>query len=81
MIVLRFDFKAWPDVTGFLVQAERTGVRACVANPKWIVMMTSQFICTPADIAAGPLYWLDSGAPSGSMVIARLRQAVVALGP
>jgi hypothetical protein len=33
MIVLRFDQQTWPDITGFLVQAERTGVRACVANP------------------------------------------------
>jgi hypothetical protein len=32
MIVLRFDYHSWPDVTGFLVQAERTRVRACVAN-------------------------------------------------
>ena len=35
IIVLRFDQKSWPDVTGFLVQAERTGVRACVLNPVW----------------------------------------------
>jgi len=33
MIVLRFDHGSWPDITGFLVQAERTGVRACVPNP------------------------------------------------
>ena len=81
MIVLRFDFDSWPDVTGFLVQAERTGVRACVANPAWFVMMTSQFICTRADIAAGHLYWFHTAAPRGSTVIARLRQAVVTAGP
>ena len=81
MIVLRFDFDSWPDVTGFLVQAERTGVRACVANPAWFVMMTSQFICTRADIAAGHLYWFHTAALRGSTVIARLRQAVVTAGP
>ncbi len=80
-IVLRFDFDSWPDVTGFLVQAERTGVRACVANPAWIVMMTSQFICTRAEIAAGRVYWFHTAAPRGSTVIARLRQAVVTAGP
>lgn len=76
-IVLRFDFRSWPDVTGFLVQAERTGVRACVANPAWIVMMTSQFICTHADIADGRVYWFHTAAPRGSTVLVRLRQAVV----
>src|SRR5437879_10301812 len=40
-----------PDITGFLVQAERTGVRACVANPASALVVTSQFICTQSDIA------------------------------
>ena len=52
-ILLRFDQESWPDVTGFLVQAERTGVRACVVNPVWTFMMTSQFICTSQEIANG----------------------------
>ena len=87
MIVLRFDQESWPDVTGFLVQAERTGVRACVVNPVWTFMMTSQFICTSQDIAAGRLYWFrtvvpgSAPLPRGSTVIARLRQAVVTVGP
>ena len=81
MIVLRFDHNSWPDVTGFLVQAERTGVRACVANPTWIVMMTSQFICTNRDIATGRVFWLTPEIPHGTTVIIRLRQAVVTTGP
>jgi hypothetical protein len=80
-IVLRFDQRSWPDVTGFLVQAERTGVRACVLNPVWTFMMTSQFICTSQEIADGRLYWFRTVAPHGSTVIARLRQAVVTAGP
>ena len=80
-ILLRLDQKTWPDVTGFLVQAERTGVRACVMNPVWTFMMTSQFICTSREIADGQLYWFHTVAPHGSTVIARLRQAVVTAGP
>jgi len=76
-IVLRFDQQTWPDVTGFLVQAERTGVRACVLNPVWTFMMTSQFICTSQEVADGRLFWFDDVAPRGSTVLARLRQAVV----
>jgi len=76
-IVLRFDFPSWPDVTGFLVQAERTGVRACVADPASIVVMTRQFICTRADIVDGRVYWFHAAAPRDGTVIVRLRQAMV----
>lgn len=81
MIVLRFDYQSWPDVTGFLVQAERTGVRACVANPKSALVMTSQFICTRSAIADGLVYWLTPADPPGRPVIVRLRQAVVTAAP
>jgi hypothetical protein len=77
MIVLRFDHDSWGEVTGLLVQAERTGVRACVANPVWTFIVTRQFICTSSDIAAGRVFWIDPTAPRGSTVIARLRNAVV----
>ena len=81
MIVLRFDPQFWGDVTGFLVQAERTGVRACVANPVYTFIVTSQFICTKPEMAGGRVYWLRPAAPRGSTVLARLRQAVVTAGP
>jgi hypothetical protein len=80
MIVLRFDQQSWPDITGFLVQAERTGVRACVANPIWTFMITSQFVCTSAEISAGRVFWFAPSAPRGE-IIGRLRQAVVTAGP
>jgi len=81
MIVLRFDHDSWPDVTGFLVLAERTDVRACVENPIWTFMMTSQFICTKPEIADGRVFWFTPAAPRGAAVITRLRQAVVTAGP
>jgi hypothetical protein len=81
MIVLRLDPQFWGDATGFLVQAERTGVRACVANPEYAFIVTSQFICTQREIADGQVYWLRPAAPPGSTVLARLRQAVVTAGP
>jgi hypothetical protein len=81
MIVLRLDPQFWGDATGLLVQAERTGVRACVANPEYTFIVTSQFICTQREIADGQVYWLRPAAPPGSTVLARLRQAVVTAGP
>jgi len=80
-IVIRFNHNAWIDVTGFLVQAERTGVRACVQNPTWTFMMTRQFICTPGQIADGVPFWFNApAAPSGTTVIATLKNSQIIAG-
>ncbi len=81
MIVIRLYHDSWPDMTGFLIQAERTGVRTCVLNPTWTVIVTSQFICTDAEAAQGQVYWFTPVAPRGSTVLARLRQAVLTASP
>ena len=52
-IVLHIDGPAWVETTGFLVQAERTGVKACLHDPWYTFLMTKQFICTPAQTASG----------------------------
>jgi hypothetical protein len=77
-VVIRFNHDAWADVTGFLVQAERTGVRACVQNPAWTFMMTRQFICTPGQLVGGAPFWFNSPtAPRGTAVIATLKNSQV----
>ena len=74
---------AWPEVTGILVQAERTGVPACVADPAWEFMMTSQFICTREEILAGRRFsvWIPGSVPSGMPVAFRLRRGIVTYRP
>src|SRR6516225_2589145 len=80
-IVIRFNHNAWIDVTGFLVQAERTGVRACAQDRTWAFMMTTQFICTPGQIADGAVFWfLAPAAPSGKAVIATLKNSQIIPG-
>jgi hypothetical protein len=81
-IVLTFAHNAWPTVTGILVQAERTGVRACVADPHWKFMLTSQFICTPAQVAGGYPMTVDppGGQPGGVTAVARFQGAIAAAG-
>jgi hypothetical protein len=80
-VVIGFNHDAWADVTGFLVQAERTGVRACVQNPAWTFMMTRQFICTPGQVAGGAQFWFNApAAPRGSAVIATLKNSQVIVG-
>jgi hypothetical protein len=80
-MVIRFNHNAWVDVTGFLVQAERTGVRACVQNPTWTFMMTTQFICTPGQIAGGVPFWFNAPvAPRGTTVLATLKNSQIIAG-
>jgi hypothetical protein len=81
--VLSFPHDAWPAVTGILVQAERTGVRACVADPGWEFMLTSQFICTPAQARDGRRFsvWAPGSVPRGMPVVFRLRRGIVTYGP
>jgi hypothetical protein len=78
-VVLRLAHPAWPELTGLLVQAERTGVRACVADPGWEFMVTSQFICTPAELADGAAYhlYVPGAVPRGRQVVFRLGRALV----
>jgi hypothetical protein len=79
--VIGFSHDAWADVTGFLIQAERTGVRACVQNPAWTFMMTRQFICTPGQVAGGAPFWFNSPtAPRGAAVISTLKNSQVIPG-
>jgi hypothetical protein len=81
-IVLTFPHNGWTTVTGILVQAERTGVRACVADRHWKFMMTSQFVCTPAQRADGyPMSVYPPGdQPRGVTAVARFQGAVAAAG-
>ena len=54
---------AWSDTAGFLVQAERSHVRACVDQPSYEFIVTGQFICTAQQKAAGVRYAFLSPAP------------------
>ena len=81
-IVLAFPHAAWTTVTGILARAERTGVKACVADRYWKFMMTSQFICTPTQVADGyPMSVYPTGAePRGATAVARFRGALATAG-
>ena len=84
MIVLHIDHPAWVETAGFLVQAERTGVRACLDDPWFTFLMTRQFICTPAEAASGRAYWFytPGGLPPHAPVLLRFSgMAVVPASP
>jgi hypothetical protein len=83
IVLLRLQHNTWPSMTGLLVQAERAGVTACVADPHWEFMVTSQFICTPAELAHGAKFglYLPGQAPRGTQVVFRLRRSIVTPAP
>ena len=78
-VVLTVPQNAWPEMTGVLVQSERSGVTACLSRPHWEFMVTSQFICSPAELAAGrrfTLYPVPGPVPRGVSIVFRFRRAV-----
>ena len=83
VVLLRLQHNAWPSMAGLLVQAERAGVTACVADPYWEFMVTSQFICTPAELANGAKFglYLPGQVPRGAQVVFRLRRSIVTPAP
>jgi hypothetical protein len=82
MIVLSFPHDGWTDVTGILVQASRTGVRACVADPDWAFLMSRQSVCSPAQARGGyPMTVTPADqTPPGVHPVARLQRAIVTSG-
>ncbi len=81
-IVLHIQHPAWVPVAGFLVQAERTGVPVCVDDPWYTFLFTSQFICTPAQVASGTGYsFYDPSAPAGARVLLRFSGVQVVQAP
>jgi hypothetical protein len=82
VIVLTFPHLGWTTVTGILVQGERSGVRACVADRYWKFMMTSQFICTPAQLADGyrMAVYPTGMQPRGVQAVAQFQGAIATQG-
>jgi hypothetical protein len=71
-LAIEVDHIVWPQAIGFLDQAERTGVKACLVDPWYTFIVTKQFICTPSQVATSAGYWFyPPAAPPGTHVIAR----------
>jgi hypothetical protein len=81
-IVLDFPHDGWTDVTGILVQAGRTGVSACVADPHWAFLMSGRSICTTAEFLHGYIMsvYPDGEIPPAAYPVARLQRAIVTAG-
>lgn len=44
------------EVPGLVNWARRTGVPACVSDPRWAFITTQDLICTPAELSAGVVF-------------------------
>ncbi len=78
-VVLTFPHDGWTDVTGILVQAGRSGVRACVSDAHWAFLVSRPSICTPAERRDGyrMSVYPDAAIPPGAHPVATLARAVV----
>lgn len=80
-IILHTAPTAQADALGLVLQAERTGVRACLSGlyPQ-VFFATSEFTCNSRDYATGVPYWMHDlpyKAGRGVTVVARLRYSEI----
>ena len=82
-VVLVINGNAWQEMTGILVQSERMNVTACVSKPMWTFMVTSQFICSPRELASGVAFTvsLPMAVPRRAPVVFRFARATVTARP
>ena len=81
-IVIRIHEGAWFDAAGVVAYGDRTGRRACVAQPaRWGVLFRSQSVCTPAELETGVTFWFYNPQVKqvlpGQVLVARLPEALV----
>lgn len=77
-VVIYLDQGAWTSMTGFVAQAQRTGVPVCLADSWWSFMVTSKFICTPAELANGASFIFLTPGTKARHIVARLESAIIA---
>jgi hypothetical protein len=44
----------WPDALGVIVEAQRKGIRACMADRSFEFLVTEEFVCSADEVAAAP---------------------------
>lgn len=73
---------AWPEATSLVIGGVRRGLRVCVRDPKWRVLVTDEFICTERDLADGERFVVSrpGHAPPGAP-LADLHPSVVSPEP
>jgi hypothetical protein len=57
--LLELQQEAWPTMTALLIQGQRTGQRVCVVDEQWTFMVTTEFVCGPAELRAGTRFLLS----------------------
>lgn len=66
--------ESWADALALLDAATRQGQRACLAQERWRLQATPQFICTPQEMAGGARFTLSrvDPVPPGTPVVPNL---------
>jgi hypothetical protein len=76
-VLVDLEHASWPDMTALLVEGDRAGRRVCVRDPGWRFMVTSEFVCTGAELAEGCPVRLGARPPAGVAVLARIGGSLV----
>ena len=68
----------WPDALGVIVEAQRKGIRACMADRSFEFLVTSEFVCSPQDVERGTEFaFREPGRGTDPVLVLAPRSAVV----
>lgn len=75
--------ESWADALALLVAATRDGQRACLAQDRWRLQATPQFMCTPQELAGGARFTLSrvDPVPPGAPVVPNLNPVPASYPP
>ncbi len=68
----------WPDALGVIVEAQRKGIRACMADRSFEFLVTSEFVCSPQDVERGTEFaFREPGRGTDPVLVTAPRSEVV----
>ena len=63
-----------------LLEASAEGLRACVQDKTWSLLMTDGAICTPDEVARGRHFFLKASQPPVGTLVSALPLSLIILG-
>lgn len=79
-LVFGLDDGAWPDALGAVLEADRQGVRACIADARWELLVTRRFICNSSEVSTGQHLYFSTTPATGTAIVAGLPRSAVVTG-
>jgi hypothetical protein len=79
-LVIKMEHAAWPDAVGVVVEANRLGIRACIDDPTFAIVVTHRFMCNADEAARGEHIWFQTTKPPSGPLLTQLPLSLIVRG-